>query len=430
MPQASRWHGSGNVTSLLSTIMSDGERPLSVATGEHRGRRRALTATLWVLALAACGQLIVRSYVEDRFLVDFRALQDGAFRFWDGVSVYQDPYFLLTPSGLLAVVPFGLVGAEAGFVVWNTVSIVAAAFGIACSLRLFDIRLSGPVAATTVLLVSLSESLTSTLLLGNVNNSLLLALGAGFLLAESRGWTIVGGILLGLSLALKPVLVLLLLLPLLRRGWSTLCWAISIPLVLNVIGLALVPVRSDFFDVTVPNLLHAREGYNNSLWAVGTYLDVPDWAILAARVSVLVLAGLAVWRLRLVQDTAVRLATSYGVLVLATFLATSLSQAYYSLFLVPLFLTVVRAGSATRTPVAWVALYLFGAQDSWSIPRSPGWTEHFGVVRWPLGWTILFGVVVLWSLRRSPSPLEDDDALHHHEDDSTPTRGALFSRAR
>jgi arabinofuranan 3-O-arabinosyltransferase len=364
--------------------------------------RRGLTAALWVVAVVACAQLVVRSYVQDRYLVDFRALHDGAVRFWDGVSVYADPWFLLTPSGLLAMLPFGLVGPDAAFVLWNTASIGAAAIGIACSMRLFGVKPSGPVAGAIVLLVCLSESLTSTLLLGNLNNSLLLALGAGFLLAERRRRWVLAGILLGLSLALKPVLVLLLLLPLLRRGWSTLGWALSVPLVLNVLGLALVPVRSDFLAVTVPNLLGGRESYNSSLWAVGTYFGVPGWAILGARLLVLVLAGVAVWRLRLLQDTALRLATSYGVLLLATCLASSLSQGYYSLFLLPLLAAAVRAGSAMRTPVAWVSVWLFAAQDSWALLGHPESSEAFRVYRYPLGWAVLLVVLVAWTLRRVP----------------------------
>lgn len=360
---------------------------------------RVLTAGLWALAVVVGAQLVVRSYAQDRYLVDYRALHEGAARFWDGVSVYADPWFLLTPSGLLAMIPFGLVGADAGFVLWNTLSIVAAAVGVLCSLRLVGVRPAGAVAAGAVVLVGLSESLTSTLLLGNLNNSLLLALGAGFLLAEARGRWVLAGVLLGLGLALKPVLVLLLLLPLLRRGWATLGWALAIPLVLNVLGLALVPFRSDFLAVTVPNLLSAREDYNSSLWAVGAHFGVPGWAVLAVRLLVLLLAGIAVWRLRLLQDTALRLATSSGVLLLATFLAGSLSQGYYSLFLVPLLVAAVRAGSALRSPAAWASVWLFATPDSWALLGHPEASEAFRVYRYPLGWAVLLAVLVAWTLR-------------------------------
>jgi arabinofuranan 3-O-arabinosyltransferase len=238
----------------------------------------------------------------------------------------------------------------------------------------------------------------STLLLGNLNNSLLLALGAGFLLADVRGRTVLAGVLLGGSLVIKPVLVLLLLIPLLRRWWSTLGWAVSIPLALNVLGLALVPAPSHFFTVTVPHLLHGRVEWNNSLWAMGERFDLPGWSVVGCRLLVLALTVAAVWRLRHVEDAVLRNGTSYGVLVLGTCLTSSLSQAYYSLFLLPVLLTVVRAGSAVRTPAAWLAVYLFAAQDSWTLPRHPGWMEQFGHWRWTAGWVLLFAVLVTWAL--------------------------------
>ena len=133
--------------------------------------------------------------------------------------------------------------------------------------------------------------------------------------------------------------------------------------------------------------------------------------VLAARVLVLVLAGAAVWRLRLLEDAVLRLTTSYGVLVLATFLASSLSQAYYSLVLVPVLLTVVRAGSAVRSPVAWVAVYLFATMDSWRIPVPPEWELHYGFGRFPVGWLLLFAVLVAWALRPATLRREEPSTI-------------------
>jgi arabinofuranan 3-O-arabinosyltransferase len=86
-----------------------------------------------------------------------------------------------------------------------------------------------------------------------------------------------------------------------------------------------------------------------------------------------------------------------------TFLASSLSQAYYSLFLLPLLVTVVRAGSVMRSPVAWVAVCLFAGQVSWTFPGYPGLTHGFGVAQFTLAWALLFVVLVTWVLRSAPS---------------------------
>ena len=232
-------------------------------------------AVLWPLALAFFADLVLRSYSATRVIVDFGILHDGAVRLVHGQSVYSDPFFLLPPSGLFLVAPFGLLSAHTAFLIWNTLSILAAVIGVACAVRFAGLSIRGPVGAALLLVLSLSESLTTTLLLGNLNNCVLLALGSGYLLAERRGRPRLAGVLLGLSLAVKPVFVLVLLLPLLQRRWRTVGWAIAIPAVLNVAGFLLTPHRGDFLSIAVTNLLSARPGTNSSLWAMGVYWGVP-----------------------------------------------------------------------------------------------------------------------------------------------------------
>ena len=167
-----------------------------------------------------------------------------------------------------------MLSAHTAFLIWNTLSILAAVIGVACAVRFAGLSIRGPVGAALLLVLSLSESLTTTLLLGNLNNCVLLALGSGYLLAERRGRPRLAGVLLGLSLAVKPVFVLVLLLPLLQRRWRTVGWAIAIPAVLNVAGFLLTPHRGDFLSIAVTNLLSARPGTNSSLWAMGVYWGV------------------------------------------------------------------------------------------------------------------------------------------------------------
>jgi len=227
------------------------------------------------LALAFFADLVLRSYSATRVIVDFGILHDGAVRLVHGQSVYSDPFFLLPPRGLFLVAPFGLLSARTAFLIWNTLSILAAVIGVACAVRFAGLSIRGPVGAALLLVLSLSESLTTTLLLGNLNNCVLLALGSGYLLAERRGRPRLAGVLLGLSLAVKPVFVLVLLLPLLQRRWRTVGWAIAIPAVLNVAGFLLTPHRGDFLSIAVTNLLSARPGTNSSLWAMGVYWGCP-----------------------------------------------------------------------------------------------------------------------------------------------------------
>ena len=359
---------------------------------------------LWALALGFFADLVLRSYTLDRTIGDFDILHQGAVRLLEGRSVYADPLFLLTPSGLAVVAPFGLGEAHPAFLTWNTLSVLASLVGVACTARFAGAAVTGPVGAALLLGLALSESLTSTLLLGNLNNSLLLALGSAYLLAERRDRRVLAGVLLGLALAVKPVLLLVLLVPLLRRRWSTLGWAVAVPAVSNLVGLALVPQRGDFLDVTVPGLLEARSTANSSIWAVGTSLGLPGWAVALLRVLVLLVALAAAWRLRSHPDPVLRLGVGYGLLLLATFLGSSLSQGYYSLLLLPLLVTVVRDGSPVRNPLSWLAVYLFMALDPWPDPRLPQFFADLVVARWTLGWLVLFAVLAAWALAGAGRP--------------------------
>ena len=361
---------------------------------------RVLGGVLWTLALVNLADLVYRSYVATRDDVDFRALYDGASRFVDGSSVYADPYFLLTPSGLLAMVPFGFLERDTAFIVWNTVSVAAAAAGVVLSLRFARVPLRSPLAAGLVLALSLTPPLTHTLMFGNLNNSVVLALGAGCLLALRDDRRVLAGVLLGLSLALKPLLVLVLVIPLLRRQWSTVAWAIALPVLLNVVGFLVTPFREDFLEVTVPELLTARPDFNSSLWAVGHHFDVPEPVVLVVRLAVVLVALFAVWRLRAAGDAVLGLASAYGILLLATFLSAALSQGYYALLLLPLLATAGRRGSPLVSPVAWLGVALFAGVDEWRFP-DPDVTAGFTQVRPALGWALLFTVLVAAALRRT-----------------------------
>ena len=375
----------------------------------YRGRDRALACVLWPLAAMMMANLVFQSYFAARDPLDFRALYGGAQRFIEGVSVYAEPSFMLTPSGLLAVVPFGLMPAGPAFIVWNTVSVVSALVGVALSVRFVGARLFGPLTAAVVLGFALSESLTLTLLYSNTCNTLLLALGAGFLLAESREKPAAAGVLLGLGLALKPVFMLVLLVPLVRRCWSMLAWAIAVPAILNISGLLLVSHPGDFFTVAVPNLLHARPGANSSLWAVAHFYGAPELLITAVRIGLLALAVAAIWRLRDLADPVVRAGTSYAVALTAIFLTASLTQTYYSMTLLPALLVVAARGdSPLRNPLAWLAVYGFSGLDGWIWPAQPGVTEFVALVRPVVAWALLFFVMVYWAFRRHTPAAADE----------------------
>ena len=80
-----------------------------------------------------------------------------------------------------------------------------------------------------------TESVTNTLVFGNINGCILLleVLFFRWLLdgKVSHQWW--AGVAIGLTLVVKPLLAPLLLLPLLNRQWRALVTAIAVPLVFN-----------------------------------------------------------------------------------------------------------------------------------------------------------------------------------------------------
>ena len=99
-----------------------------------------------------------------------------------------------------------------------------------------------------------TESVTNTLVFANINGCVLLVevLFFRWLLSGKVSDEWWAGAAIGLSLVVKPVLAVLLLLPLLNRQWRSLATAIAVPLVFNAAAWPLVSDPMDFVKRTVP----------------------------------------------------------------------------------------------------------------------------------------------------------------------------------
>ena len=90
--------------------------------------------------------------------------------------------------------------------------------------------------------------------------------------------------LLGISLTVKPVLLPLLVVFVLRRQWRALAVAIMIPAAGTLAGCLVVRDSSRFFTVVVPFLTHgAQLSFNDSLVGVGNLLFLTDVAVSTLR---------------------------------------------------------------------------------------------------------------------------------------------------
>jgi arabinofuranan 3-O-arabinosyltransferase len=274
---------------------------------------------------------------------------------WDLVTVWRaesvfahggQPYnrvatagrlYLYPPSSLLVLRPvaalslreaqvLGLVATAA--LAWAVVMVTSAALGR---------RWWGLTSAVVIFALHWAQPMIDELKLENVTVLCALAL-AVFCLLAARDHFVAAAVVIGLSLAIKPLLLPVALVFLLARKPRAFCVAIAVPAVLNAIAFAVVADPNQVWS-KLPSLLD-RAGTGvvlNSAWTgVGVILGLPAFATILLRLATvaLVIAG-AWWSWRRLHDPATRLITTAGVLLMGAFLAGTLSENHFMLTLVP-----------------------------------------------------------------------------------------------
>lgn len=368
-----------------------------------------LRSALWPIAIMS---IIHRSYVltSNGYITDdWAPVYRAARNFRAGVDIYNeyfdqvDPHYLYPPGGTLLMAPFGYIDSEFAarnwFIVLNTVAIIAAA----CLLvRLFRYPLTSVALPALLAAIFVTESVTNTLVFTNINGVILLAevLFFRWLLGSLEpgrsGLQWWAGIAIGLSLVVKPVLGVLLLLPLLNRQWRALAAAIAVPVVFNAVGFVLVADRMNFVERTLPYIFSTRDYFNSSVLGNGVYYGLPMWLILALRLLFVVLAAGSLWllyRYYRERDPLFWMLTSSGVLLIASWLVLSLAQGYYSMMLFPFLMTVVLPNSVLRNWPAWLATYGFLTLDRWLMWRWPTTGRFLEYMKITYGWSLMLVVV-------------------------------------
>ncbi|HET7074886.1 MAG TPA: arabinofuranan 3-O-arabinosyltransferase, partial [Mycobacterium sp.] len=202
-----------------------------------------LRSVLWPLAIMSVLHRSIVLPVNGNITDDFKPVYRAVLNFRRGWDIYNehfdyvDPHYLYPPGGTLLMAPFGYLPFTPSrylFILINAVAILIAWYLL---LRLFKFTLSSVAAPALLLAMFCTESVTSTLVFTNINGCVLLAevLFLGWLLDGSQtnrvGHQWWAGIVIGLTLTLKPVLGPLLLLPLLNRQWRALVPAFVVPAV-------------------------------------------------------------------------------------------------------------------------------------------------------------------------------------------------------
>jgi arabinofuranan 3-O-arabinosyltransferase len=151
-----------------------------------------------------------------------------------------------------------------------------------------------------------------------------------------------------------------------------------------------------FVTRTLPYIFSIRDYFNSSIQGNGVYYGLPMWLILLLRIVFAVLAVVTVWllyRYYRTRDPLFWFTTSSGVLLIASWLVSSLGQGYYSMMLFPFLMTVVLPNSLIRNWPAWLAIYGFMTLDRWLLFNWMRYGRALEYLKITYGWSLLLIVV-------------------------------------
>jgi Glycosyltransferase family 87 len=319
---------------------------------------RILTIVLWVGAVASWIALYLIIVRERTLGWDILISWHAEQLFVHGGKPYSITAFVYPPSSLVLLAPLaalnrhqltvgGLVATA--LVAWGSVLVAARAIGI---------RLFGPVTAATLLGLSLVGAMRGEMPLENVSVLEFLAVALFFLLTLRGKW-VGAGLVIGVALAIKPMLLPVLIVFLIAKKWKGLGATIAVPVALNLLSLAFLQAPGQVFS-KLPSLFD-RTGsgvvYNSAWVDVARVLGLPEGVTMLLRALTVVMVAIVTWLAwRRLGDPRLRIIVSTSALLMGEFLAGTLSEYHFMLTLVPLCMTVVVAGSPVRSGVAVVGM--------------------------------------------------------------------------
>ncbi|AVM00535.1 hypothetical protein C6V83_09855 [Gordonia iterans] len=363
---------------------------------------RILTMILWPISIMMILQRSVIMAVNGARTDDFTTVYNASLNFLNRRPVYAenyttvDPHYLYPPSGTLMMSPLAVLQPDHARWLFIAASVVALVLSAYLLVRMFGYRADSWVFPAVLLFFFSTETVSNTLIFTNFNGFVLLGMIAFLMLLRSdstvRGGDWWAGVFIGLTIAVKPVLAPLMLLPLLQLRWKVFVTAIGVPLLLNVLAWPLIVDSRSFLDRTLPYLFEARDYYNSSVTGNALYFGVADWLTLVLRIAFVAMAIFSLWFLyRYYADTdeLLWLTTSSGVLLGTTFLISSLGQGYYSMLLFPLVMSVFLTGSVMRNWPAWLGVYGCMTFDVFASREWEPFGRYLEYNKVPLGWSLL-----------------------------------------
>ncbi|WP_172384588.1 glycosyltransferase family 87 protein [Streptomyces sp. MNP-20] len=286
----------------------------------------------------------------------------------EGRSPYADRHFLYLPGAVLAAVPQAVLPQGVVRVLVPLGVVGALAGGWAGALRIHGVPFRSRLAVFGLLGLALGFAPFGHLVeLGNWTVASAAALPVALLCVCRGRWGRAGAVL-GVAVAVKPLLVPVLLLFVFARRWRELGIAVGVPVAVSTAAALLLPDPAGFVTRTLPFLLRGGDSfvrlYEASPAAVLPRLGVPGAvASLVAGAGAVVGVGCAWRRWGRGDAGAGRVVETAVALMLAAFLVSRPSYDHYLLVVVPLLLAGAgEAGAVVRGAGFWVAL----------VPQVPG----------------------------------------------------------
>ncbi|MDT7698785.1 MAG: hypothetical protein QOJ30_1110 [Pseudonocardiales bacterium] len=300
--------------------------------------------------------------------VDFDTFWQSSVALLNGQDIYDTPAKLtnLNPP-LLSVLlaPFAALDPLTAYRVFATLTLLLILAAVLVVVRELRLSRGWAVAATLALLAS--SPLHGTLLLGQIYGLLLVGLVAGWV-AERRGYPVLAAVLYGVTVALKPSLAPILVLPLVQRRWRPFAAGIAGAVVATLVGVLVAGFESgpEWIRIAitepVPDVLD-----NAALPGLTLRLGITS-AVGSALGAVLLIGTLAwFWRrtLRFGIDAIASVAhgtdpagTAPWAVVAAGLLFSPIAWHNYLLLLLPGLLVLIAAAPAGSPRRAWGAVLL------------------------------------------------------------------------
>lgn len=402
-----------------------------MAGSSHSMSLRISPRLAWVLGLALYAIVTVALYRVHA--PDLLPVWQAAHAFVHGQPPYYVPLFVYPPSALVLFAPLGLLPLWAAAALFLVISAVAMAFAAVLVLRIFGVSASARAFPLLIAVLAASAPVERTLYLGNVNGLVALGECAAIWAAARQRWSITGW-LLGITLAIKPVLAPLVIVPVLWRRPGAVVRALAIPIVVSLGALALSSRSDEFFSITVPFLVKGNAAglqvLNVSLAGAGHILGAPSALTIGLRAAVVLGAAYSILHClhsRPASDLGMLIDVT-GIILVATFLAFSFSWNYYALYLLPLYVGTWLGRSAARRRLVAVSAALVLLPDVLLWKRFGTLGAELSSLRVTAGFVVLLASLVPNSMihpaaaRRVVMPLRRN--LRTDRDVAAPSSGA------